>query len=83
VVPYLLKIREEIKKLATGHISHTAALRLEKMPLFANFLKKSVENDRPDARRPELSPEPLHSFFPAKMKLSPAAIRLTGSKALS
>jgi hypothetical protein len=53
VVPYLLKIREEIEKLASGHISHTAALRLEKMPLFANFLKKSVENDRPAARRPE------------------------------
>jgi hypothetical protein len=52
-VPYLLKIREEIKKLASGHISHRTALRLEKMPLFANFLKKSVEIDRPDARRPE------------------------------
>jgi hypothetical protein len=53
VVPYLLKIREEIEKLASGHISHTAALRLEKKPLFANFLKKSVEIDRPDASRPE------------------------------
>jgi hypothetical protein len=58
VVLYLLKIREEIKKLASGHISHTTALRLEKMPLFANFLKKTVEIDRPDARRPEPRLEP-------------------------
>jgi hypothetical protein len=49
----LLKIREEIEKLASGHISHTAALRLEKMALFGNFLKKTVENDRPSVRRPE------------------------------
>jgi hypothetical protein len=52
VVLYLLKIREEIKKLASGHISHRTALRLEKMPLFANFQKKTVENGLPDVRRP-------------------------------
>jgi hypothetical protein len=45
VVLYLLKIREEIKKLASGHISHRAALRLEKMPLFANFQKIIAETD--------------------------------------
>jgi hypothetical protein len=53
VVLYLLKIREEIKKLASGHISHRTALRLEKMPLFANFLKKLVETDPSPARRPD------------------------------
>jgi hypothetical protein len=45
VVHYLLKIREEIKKLASGHISHRTALRLEKMALFAIFLKKNSPGD--------------------------------------
>jgi hypothetical protein len=39
MVQYLLKIREEIKKLASGHISHRTALRLEKMALFSLFPK--------------------------------------------
>jgi hypothetical protein len=39
MVQYLLKIREEIKKLASGHISHATALRLEKMALFSLFPK--------------------------------------------
>jgi hypothetical protein len=41
---YLLKIREEIKKLASGHISHSAALRLGKIGFFCDFSKKVVEN---------------------------------------
>jgi hypothetical protein len=39
MVPCLLQIREEIKKLASGHISHDAASRLDKMALSAFFLK--------------------------------------------
>jgi hypothetical protein len=39
MVQYLLKVREEIKKLASGHISHRTALRLEKMALFSLFPK--------------------------------------------
>jgi hypothetical protein len=39
MVQYLLKIREEIKKLASGHISHSTALRLEKSALFSLFPK--------------------------------------------
>jgi hypothetical protein len=50
VVPYLLKIREEIKKLASGHISHRTALRLKKMPLFAIFLKKVASMPQKDSR---------------------------------
>jgi hypothetical protein len=52
---YLLKIREEIKKLASGHISHRAALRLEKSALFCDFSKKVVENapSRPAALKPD------------------------------
>src|SRR5215207_5116951 len=39
MVHCLLRIREEIKKLASGHISHDAASRLGKMAENAIFLK--------------------------------------------
>jgi hypothetical protein len=35
----LLKIREEIEKLASGHISHGVALRLEKIPISPLFFQ--------------------------------------------
>jgi len=48
MVHCLLRIREEIKKLASGHISHDAVSRLGKMGEKAIFLKKIGES--PDGR---------------------------------
>jgi hypothetical protein len=40
MVHYLLEIREEIEKLASGDISHREAFRLEKIPISPLFLRK-------------------------------------------
>jgi hypothetical protein len=66
---YLLKIREEIKKLASGHISHSAALRLGKSALFLRFFEKSC------GKRPHTAP----AAFKPDTASSPAALFPFGS----
>ncbi|HEX7955680.1 MAG TPA: hypothetical protein VF508_01990, partial [Pyrinomonadaceae bacterium] len=83
VVHCLLQIREEIKKLASGHISHRAALRLGKKPLFANFLEKKAGDGRPAVRVTENSNLPGGASLRTRARLPSPGKRLNVDGSLS
>jgi len=58
-------------------------LRLEKKPLFANFLKKIVETALPDARRPKPNLEAWPSFSPVLSAPPTLANRLNDAMSVS